>query len=73
MKLLLRILGVLVVAAFLLLLIVGFDNMLALLRSRVAIFLALIPLVGLFLWSIYKALPRRKDRPDFIDIPPPEK
>jgi hypothetical protein len=70
---LLRVLGALVVAAFLLLLVVGFDNMLGLLRSRVAIFLALIPLIGLFFWSIYKALPRRKDRDDFIDIPPPEK
>jgi hypothetical protein len=69
---LLRILGLLVGAAFLLLLIVGFDNMLALLRSRVAIFLALVPLIGLFFWSIYKAVQSRKPR-DYIDIPPPKR
>ena len=58
---------------FVLLLIVGFDNMLALLRSRVALFLVLAPLVGLFLWSVYKLLKPRKssDRP-YIDITPPK-
>ncbi len=50
----LRLLAVLVALAFLLLLVVGFDNLLALLRSRVALFLALAPLVGLFLWSVYR-------------------
>jgi len=66
----LRILAALVLAAFILLLIVGFDNVLAALRSRVTIFLVLLPLIGLFLWSVYKMLPRRKDRDDVIDITP---
>ncbi len=69
----LRILAVLVAIAFVLLLIVGFDNMLALLRSRVALFLALAPLVGLFLWSVYRAFkPRKEPRRPIIDITPPD-
>jgi hypothetical protein len=68
-----RILAGLVAVAFLLLLVVGFDNMLSLLRSRVALFLALIPFVALFFWSVYKAIPRRKNRrDDVIDITPPK-
>ncbi len=67
----LRILAVVVLAAFILLLFVGFDNVLAELRSRVTIFLVLIPLVGLFLWSVYKLIPRRKDSSDdVIDVTP---
>jgi hypothetical protein len=69
----LRILTVLIGAAFVLLLIVGFDNMLALLRSRVAIFLALVPLIGLFCWSIYKAVQSRKTPREYIDITPPKR
>lgn len=52
---LLRILAVVVAAAFVLLLIVGFDNMLAFFRSRVALALAIAPLFILFLWCLYKA------------------
>jgi hypothetical protein len=44
-----------VAGAFLLLLLVGFDNVLALLRSRVALFLAIAPLFVLFVWLVYKA------------------
>jgi hypothetical protein len=70
---LLRVLGVLVVVAFAALLIVGFDNALALLRSRVAIFLAIVPFIALFLWSIWKAIPHRKKPGDeVIDITPPK-
>jgi purine-cytosine permease-like protein len=70
---LLRILALLVGAAFVLLLIVGFDNMLALLRSRVAIFLALVPLIALFFWSIYKAVQSRKTPRGYIEMPPPKR
>jgi energy-coupling factor transporter transmembrane protein EcfT len=66
----LRILGVVVAIAFVLLLVVGFDNALALLRSRVAIFLALAPLLVLFFWSLYKAFRPRKNPRGYIDIPP---
>jgi hypothetical protein len=51
----LRILAIVVAVAFALLLIVGFDNVFALLRSRVALGLALAPIFVLFLWCIYKA------------------
>lgn len=69
----LRLLAILVGIAFLLLLLVGFDNVLALLRSRVALFLALVPLIALFFWSVFKALPSRKKRDDdYIDITPPK-
>ena len=64
----LRILAILVGAAFLLLLFVGFDNMLGLLRSRVAIFLALSPLIAIFLWSVYRAIRSRKSPRRYIDI-----
>lgn len=53
---LLRILAIIVAVAFVLLLIVGFDNALALFRSRVALFLVLAPIFLLFIWCIYKAL-----------------
>ncbi len=51
----LRILALLVTVGFVLLLIVGFDNVFALLRSRVAIGLAIAPLFVLFVWCLYKA------------------
>jgi len=52
---LLRILAIVVAAAFVLLLIVGFDNVLALFRSRVALFLVIFPVFMLFVWCVYKA------------------
>lgn len=52
---LLRILALVVAAAFGLLLIVGFDNVLALFRSRVALFLVIAPVFLLFVWCVYKA------------------
>jgi hypothetical protein len=52
---LLRILALLVGLAFVVLLIVGFDNVFALFRSRVALGLALAPVFGLFVWCLYKA------------------
>ena len=70
---LLRILGILVVVAFVLLLVVGFDNVLGLLRSRVAIFLALAPLIAIFIWSVYKAIQLSRKAPRKyidIDVPP---
>jgi len=51
----LRLLALLVAVAFVLLLIVGFDNVLALFRSRVALALVIGPIFVLFLWCIYKA------------------
>jgi hypothetical protein len=62
----LRILGIVVAIAFVLLLIVGFDNVFALIRSRVALALVLGPVVFLFLWCLYKAFQpqnRLEDRP----------
>jgi hypothetical protein len=52
---LLPILAAVIGAAFILLLVVGFDNLLALLRYRVTLFLVMAPLVGLFFWCAYKA------------------
>ena len=52
---LLRILAIIVGVAFVLLLIVGFDNMLAFFRSRVALALAIGPIFLLFVWFLYKA------------------
>ncbi len=70
----LRVLAAVVTLGFVLLILVGFDNMLALVRSRVALFLVLAPLVGLFLWSVYMAFKPRKRPPDYIDIDvPPSK
>jgi hypothetical protein len=70
----LRALAIVVTVGFLLLILVGFDNMLALMRSRVALFLVLAPLVGLFLWSVYMAFKPRKRPPRYIDIDvPPSK
>jgi hypothetical protein len=68
----LRILGVIVGLGFILLLIVGFDNVLELFRSRVALFLLLGPLVGLFLWSLYRAFTPPKNPRTYIDLPPRE-
>jgi hypothetical protein len=40
---------------------VGFDNVFALLRSRVALGLALAPIFLLFVWCLYKAFtPERR-------------
>jgi len=62
----LRILAILVTVGFALLLIVGFDNVFALLRSRIAIGLAILPLFALFVWCLYRAFrppqPRLGDR-----------
>ena len=70
----LRVLAIAVTLCFLLLILVGFDNVLALLRSRVALFIVLAPLVGLFLWSVYMAFKPRKQPPSYIDIDvPPSK
>jgi hypothetical protein len=57
MKLLL-ILAALVAAAFVLLLAVGYENVLALFRYRITLFLAIGPIFGLFLWCVYKAFDR---------------
>ena len=55
------ILSAVLLAAFVLLLLVGFENVLALLRYRVALFLVLAPPVALFLWCGYKAFgPRNR-------------
>jgi len=61
---LLRLLAILVAVAFALLLIVGFDNLLALFRSRVALFLAIFPIFVLFIWCIYKAFQPEKRLPE---------
>ena len=52
---LLRLLALAVAIAFVLLLIVGFDNVFALIRSRVTLFLIIAPVFLLFVWCIYKA------------------
>jgi hypothetical protein len=52
----LRILAILVAAAFALLLIVGFDNALAFFRSRVALALVIGPVFLLFIWFLYMAI-----------------
>jgi hypothetical protein len=51
----LAILVVILLAAVLTLLLVGFENVLALLRYRVTLFLLLAPLLALFLWCAWKA------------------
>jgi hypothetical protein len=56
---LLYILGAAVVVAFVLLLVVGFENILGLFRYRVTLFLAIGPLFALFVWCAYKALGSR--------------
>jgi hypothetical protein len=61
---LLRALFILVAVAFGLLLIVGFDNVFALIRSRVALFLVIFPIFVLFVWCIYKAFQPEKRLPD---------
>ena len=54
------ILGAILVAGFVTLLLVGFENVLALLRYRVTLFLILGPVVLVFLWCVWKALrPKR--------------
>lgn len=61
---LLRILALTVAVAFVLLLIVGFDNALALFRSRVALFLVIAPIFLLFVWCVYKAFQPQNRLPD---------
>jgi uncharacterized membrane protein YqjE len=60
----LKILALLILVALGLLLVVGFDNVFALVRSRVALALLLVPIFLLFLWCIYKAFqpPRLQER-----------
>jgi hypothetical protein len=67
----LRILFIAVAVAFGLLLAVGFDNVLAVFRSRVAILLAIGPIFLLFVWCLYKAFqpPRLPDRPNRDEKP----
>jgi hypothetical protein len=50
------VLGAILVAAFVTLLLVGFENVLALLRYRVTLFLILGPVVLIFVWCVWKAL-----------------
>ncbi len=57
-------LAILVIAAFVLLLIVGYENAFALLRYRFALFLLIFPLIALFLWSVYKTFERPSDPKD---------
>ncbi len=61
---LLRILAVVVAVAFALLLIVGFDNVFAMLRSRVALFLVIFPIFVLFVWCVYKAFQPQRQLPE---------
>jgi hypothetical protein len=53
---LLVVLGAILVAAFVTLLLVGFENVLALFRYRVTLFLILGPVVLIFAWCVWKAL-----------------
>jgi uncharacterized BrkB/YihY/UPF0761 family membrane protein len=48
-------LGAVLVAGFVTLLLVGFENILALFRYRVTLFLVLGPVVVIFLWCVWKA------------------
>jgi len=63
---LLVLLTMLVAVAFIGLLLVGYENVLALLRYRIALFIVLAPLVALFLWCVYKTFdrPSGKDNPN---------
>ena len=58
---LLYLLAALIVVAFLLLLVVGFENVLEVFRYRVTLILVVGPLVGLFVWSLYMAFFSKKD------------
>jgi hypothetical protein len=49
-----------VVVAFGLLLLVGFENILELLRYRAALFLVIGPILGLFLWCLWKGFRPRQ-------------
>ena len=57
---LVNLLAILVLIAFVALLLVGFENVLALFRYRVALFLIIGPLVLLFFWCGYKAFGPKK-------------
>ena len=59
MNRLLGLLALLVGVAFVLLLLVGFDNLLGLLRYRVTLFLLFLPIIGLFTWSIIQLIRMR--------------
>ena len=58
---LLYLLAALIVVAFLLLLVVGFENVLEVFRYLVTLVLVVGPLVGLFIWSLYMAFFSKKD------------
>ena len=49
------VLGAVLVAGFVTLLLVGFENILALFRYRVTLFLVFGPLLALFIWCVWKA------------------
>lgn len=61
---LLRLLVIAVAVAFAVLLLVGFDNVLGLLRSRVALFLVIAPIFLLFVWCVYKVFEPRNRLPE---------
>jgi hypothetical protein len=50
------VLGAILLVAFVALLLVGFENVLALFRYRVTLFLVLGPVVLIFIWCVWKAL-----------------
>jgi hypothetical protein len=60
----LRFLALAVTVAFVLLLIVGFDNVLAMFRSRVALALVIAPIFLLFVWCVFKAFQPQNRLPD---------
>jgi hypothetical protein len=69
----LRVLALIIGCAFLFLLLVGFDNLLDLLRSRVMLALTIGPLVALFIWSVYRIFrPRKHSSGEIIDVTPPK-
>lgn len=59
-----RLLAIAIAVAFGLLLLVGFDNVFALIRSRVALALLIGPIFLLFIWCLYKAFQPRHRLPD---------
>ncbi len=58
----LRLLALAILVGFGLLLLVGFENVLAIFRYRVTLFLLIAPLFLLFLWSAYKTFGPRNRR-----------
>jgi hypothetical protein len=63
----LRILFIAVATALALLVLVDFDNVLAIFRSRVALVLVIGPIFALFVWCLYKAFQPQNRLPQ----PPP--